>query len=420
MGTPSSEGRIIKGLLFTSREPSSTFNRGPHWYHESPWLPLGHDALSNNALGSRSLKQTALLKTLHDQSLLDPASFKNVPWLLAKEIWDFLGECNKQTLHMWKILATIYPTDFRKGCQFYKLYTLRPVQPLKGYIETMNDRRCNWHAFLSLETAYATVEDLVRIGGMANLAALEIERGQWRPCPVLPLSHPNDPETTLEDGIVRSWLEMARAQGSLQHLRVLRISQQNSLTLSSLDMLAGLPGLALILVHKCRHFTEAWTQGEEDQGQAVFAAHGWHAQSLSKVLERRGLDEFTGPMHFEQLGNAYTDSLRTGKREDGTERLPPGLAGNAPKMDFCLHQGHRTDVSSIEKRMPFASGDVLHLTPVLPGSASKRPVTLSATQAPSRSEKKRPSSSPAKESKDKRIMKSKPLRNLEDLLSEFS
>ena len=66
------------------------FKRGPHWNHESPFLPIGWDS-NPPARGVRSLKVIARKKLLSDQSALSPELFQSVPWKIAKELWEYLG-----------------------------------------------------------------------------------------------------------------------------------------------------------------------------------------------------------------------------------------------------------------------------------------------------------------------------------------
>lgn len=64
--------------------------RGPSWVHENPYLTIGWEETSES--GAPSLKHSAMRQTLSDQSILTPELFANVPWTIAKYLWDCLGK----------------------------------------------------------------------------------------------------------------------------------------------------------------------------------------------------------------------------------------------------------------------------------------------------------------------------------------
>lgn len=63
--------------------------KGPLWVHESPFLTLGWEETSES--GAPSLKHSAMRQTLSDQRMLAPDLFTNVPWEVARYLWDCLG-----------------------------------------------------------------------------------------------------------------------------------------------------------------------------------------------------------------------------------------------------------------------------------------------------------------------------------------
>ena len=76
-------------IILDSPAAQHDFSRGSHWYHESPFLPIGEGG--ENEPGAPSLKDTATRRLVMDQSALKPELFENVPWKIAKELWEFLG-----------------------------------------------------------------------------------------------------------------------------------------------------------------------------------------------------------------------------------------------------------------------------------------------------------------------------------------
>lgn len=70
--------------------PQSDFGKGPHWLHESPFLPVLWEQTQD--IGSPSLKHAAMKRVLSDQSLLKPELFAQVPWHIAEYLWECLGQ----------------------------------------------------------------------------------------------------------------------------------------------------------------------------------------------------------------------------------------------------------------------------------------------------------------------------------------
>jgi hypothetical protein len=77
-------------VILHSPGPQANFKRGPHWYHESPFLPYCWED-RRQELGAPSLKHAARQKALEDQSALRLEMFENIPWPIALELWEYLG-----------------------------------------------------------------------------------------------------------------------------------------------------------------------------------------------------------------------------------------------------------------------------------------------------------------------------------------
>lgn len=76
-------------VVWRSFAPQSDFGRGPHWLHESPFLPILWEETQD--LGAPSLKHAAMKIVLMDQSMLTPKLFAQVPWRIAEYLWGCLG-----------------------------------------------------------------------------------------------------------------------------------------------------------------------------------------------------------------------------------------------------------------------------------------------------------------------------------------
>lgn len=69
--------------MLHSRRP-----KGPAWVHENPYLTIGWEETSES--GAPSLKHSAMRQVLSDQSMLTPELFANIPWLVARYLWECL------------------------------------------------------------------------------------------------------------------------------------------------------------------------------------------------------------------------------------------------------------------------------------------------------------------------------------------
>ncbi|KAJ5172106.1 hypothetical protein N7492_004699 [Penicillium capsulatum] len=275
----------LYGVSHSSLEPQNSFGRGAHWLHESPFLPVGWE--TTNASGTASLKHTAMRVLMKDQSLLRSEMFENVPWLVAKFIWEKVYECKKRTLWLWKIFAISYP-QFCHEAPTYTLMACRPKQPLNQYLELMNNKDCAWGAVLIVDPGITDVSGLVAIANIKNLMGLEISahnRGR------LYAEYQDAHQGNLEESVARSWMDMV-PNGCLQHLRILRLAHQHRITPNILWMLRKLPALELIVMYDCPNITqdgpksrppESKRRKREIQSSHGLRIHGWRGFSLDRV-----------------------------------------------------------------------------------------------------------------------------------------
>lgn len=73
----------------TMMAPAVGFSNGPSWVHESPFLHVDYEERS--PLGAPTLRHLATKQTLRDQRNLTPSHFVNVPWSIARHLWDYLS-----------------------------------------------------------------------------------------------------------------------------------------------------------------------------------------------------------------------------------------------------------------------------------------------------------------------------------------
>lgn len=299
-------------------------------------------------------------------------------------------------------MATMYPQEFRQSSHYFRLSVVDVVEPMQTYLEQINDDACNWRSILSISSSNTSTTDLVWIGNMKNLVALDISAIASR----LRKDDPFDCERFgLGDRIVRSWLEMAQSSGSLQQLRVLRLYHQHEITPQALWMLERLPQLQIVVVYQCQPFIERF-QGELEENEEVRCG-GWIARRVDRLLE----DPETKMETLHRLGpllELYESAL-------GAERgcsVDPGLEEKPPMLD--------PDVPILEYQLPIdiareCASDKLELRAKYYG---KNVVIL--TRAPWKGEKRAPA--PAQSisgGNGKRVMKDRGVRDMGDLLSQF-
>lgn len=232
---------------------------------------------------------------------------------------------------MWKILSMRYPEQFPQVSPSYCLRTWSPKTPLKGYIDILRSDACHWRAILSLSNYYARQSDLVDIGTLKNLVALEIIQGR-NPSSSIRAEAWNT--TELEDGIVRSWLESAQSTGSLQHLQVLRIYRQKFLTHHVLSMLEKLPRLNLVVIYGCERITQELGHPKTRAPHGLRVA-GWRAQRWDWISDGRQKTEtlqFLGP-----LSELYENGFDSENKDQTLDSSLPILEFGLPRLDCDNH-----------------------------------------------------------------------------------
>ncbi|KAL2857807.1 hypothetical protein BJY01DRAFT_202254 [Aspergillus pseudoustus] len=226
--------------------PASRFSNGPAWIHESPFWPKGREEGSPN--GASPLKHIAMTKLLSDQRALTSKLFENVPWQLASYLWDCLGRSKRRTLHMWKVFATTYPSQFSKIEPYRSMKIEGPQASMRDYLRLAASECLIWQTVLTLGASYARVHDLVELGTVKNLAALEIatpEHLAANPEATEP------PATALTDRIIRCWDEEAEITDRFKYLRVMVLKNQRLLSETSLLYLWRLRSLQYLVVYGC-------------------------------------------------------------------------------------------------------------------------------------------------------------------------
>ncbi|CAG7949186.1 unnamed protein product [Penicillium nalgiovense] len=313
-------------IILEDNQPPGILRLGPTWYHEIPFLPHGWE--TTNDRGSGSLKHAAMKALLRDQSALKPELFEYVHWYLAEYLWNAL-KSNKQTLHMWKIMASVYPAQFYKASPYYCLNAGCPKKPLRDYMGILNSEDFRWRAILTIATTHCTATDLTTIPNIKNLVALDVHSEPYTSshASLDPVGVNND-GLPLQDGFVRGWIESE----ALQHLRILRFYHQHDITVAALGALRELPELQLVVAYECKKIAES-IQKHDKPANGVIPIKGWSACRLDWFWETHGTSK-TIDDNLLALHHVYQSSLQT--PEDEHSRRPSSLSTNLPILEFKL------------------------------------------------------------------------------------
>ena len=269
-------------------------------------------------------------------------------------------------------MTTNYP-EFRKLSPSYHLQTGVCKLPLRQYFDIMNDEDCRWRAVLSISTVFTDVSDLVAVSSMKNLVALEIHNDSVFLPPRTVHSDTPDQGCTLNERLIRSWIEMASAKGTLQHLRVLRLHGQADISPQILPLLQKLPQLQLIALYDCDLFTEA--VGRPPKGKTCdVRMEGWIARRLR--CSRKTREEDDPPELREPLLRTYTRLCGPDNYDFEGMQLPktPSLQADIPLMEFQLPTTFKPFTASMNwERKPVPLGrSVILLVKSLEGVPSEK------------------------------------------------
>ncbi|KAJ5774467.1 hypothetical protein N7457_009363 [Penicillium paradoxum] len=314
-------------ITLEDNQPPGFLRLGPTWYHEIPYLPHGWE--TTNDRGSGSLKHAAMKALLQDQSALGPELFEHIHWYLAKYLWDCLKNCNKQTMHMWKIMAAVYPAQFYKISPHYSLNAGCPKKPLEDYMGILNSNDFHWRAILTIATTFCSTTDLTAIPNIKNLVALDVYSEPYASnlVPLNPVDVGNG-GLSLQDGFVRGWIESK----ALQHLRILRFYHQHEMTIATLRALRELPELQLVVAYECKKIKKT-IQEYDKPADAIIPIEGWSACRLDWFWEKHGTAK-TIDDYLLALFDVYQSSLRTSEGEQ--PQRPSSLDTNLPILEFKL------------------------------------------------------------------------------------
>ncbi|CRG85311.1 hypothetical protein PISL3812_02410 [Talaromyces islandicus] len=287
---------------------------GISWEYESPFLEVDYE--ERCPIGAPSLKHLAMKQTLRDQRNLSQSLFFQVPWLIAKELWDYLRRSGKRTLHLWKIFCTCYPNEFRQVSPFCRMTVDKPSFLMRDYLNLVKSANCDWATQLVIWTEHAFTPELVEIADVINLVSLEVNTGT-----TVAYQHDNINQaiSTVDDRILRTWAELIESSGAFRHLRILKLNEQRHLTETAFLYLSKFPALEYCIVAMCDALTSkaAITTAE---------AHGW------QICQ----DKPTGAIY--DFSERRVDFPTRWRNEVPASLVPPSLPKDIPVLEYIVGQ----------------------------------------------------------------------------------
>ena len=229
-------------------------------------------------------------------------------------------DSGKQTLYLWKLLATTYPQQFRQVSPYRRMRVESPQMPLREYLGLVQGDASNWATVLTMPTTCARVTELVAVAAVVkNVVALGLyaptddgvgDGSGWLPA------------TPLSDRVLRTWSELAQSSTrAFAHLRVLSLcDQKEGLSRVGLRYLRSLPALRVVLVLNCPGL------GLDTEKDGPVEDDGWVIGSLSQAMAGDG-DGYTTAVY--RLYDCYEASFVTVDAERTLSR-------DTPVLDFQL------------------------------------------------------------------------------------
>jgi hypothetical protein len=294
---------------------------------------------------------------------------------------------------MWKIMHEAYPEHFRSISSHFQFTINAPQEPLKPYIEMMKSDCAYWKAVLAISAMHATTADLVAVANLKNLVALDIfSSAKKRPRVELD-DNAEGKGIGLTDRIVHSWLDVAETAGSLQQLRILRLSHQLEITANALDMLEKLPKLQFLIIVGASKFSIPILKSIlENKGKKdAVRVRGWVAR---KSNQTDTLYDYNGPAL--ECVKIYNHLMKADVSPD-----------NNPQGQGCPVLGSDSPIME------------LNICPISHHDSDYFRSTIHLTRLPKQETKRGPPQPDILKKQGKRLMKDRPGRDIGDVLGDF-
>ncbi|KAL2355990.1 hypothetical protein BJ546DRAFT_1059418 [Cryomyces antarcticus] len=212
--------------------------------------------------GPTSLERIALRTITRQLSNIDAQSLSTVPWIIGAKIWKQTVLSGLDSHKIWAMFAARYGAQ-DETLKTRKLCISSPSGPLEDNFKHVSSSSFAWITYLSISDSVLSSTDLLKISGIHNLGALDIQ-GQW----------PHGEPSPVSDKVIRAWSRHAAEGGSFSKLHVLTLYEQKDVTAMSLTYLNDFPVLVLYNVAACgitpkneaTARQEGWTSGDSPDG----------------------------------------------------------------------------------------------------------------------------------------------------------
>ncbi|KAF2399926.1 hypothetical protein EJ06DRAFT_39444 [Trichodelitschia bisporula] len=297
----------------------------------------------NPGPGAARLQDIALrIAVVNYDAACTVESLQNVPWCVAKRIWDQMNSRSLMNLCSWLVFIR-YADEVDDPDKIFH-HTFRIIFTGLDLATRTLRAAPNPHfiTFLSITRFFAPermFQELEELPEFPNLGALHLDAGDGR-----------RGTFEVDKQILQAWANRAERCGGFPKLKLLVSRCLPTLGLSSLDLLAKLPALEYCI------FADSLSVTEDEQGDVP---GGW---------------EFISRPHLDQLASRLwmDDSISAGLDDLYRELIPPSPgAKREPFLDLrygsSLYPYFARDISAIQgvKRVRAA--------PLLPGNSKSRP-----------------------------------------------
>lgn len=214
---------------------------------------------------------------------------------------------------MWKLLATVYPTEFWNDLQAcrrrsFKIKELRIAFHQYLDLIRVSGTKLHWTTTITLSNDHFDATDLVALSRVTNLVAL----GLSCPPPFLASQADLHPQpVSLSDRIIRGWADLAASRTAFAHLHILLLRSQPDVSDYAFALFSRFPSLVGIAVVECPQLTSV-------SARTAAQRNGWIDYDLSRrkdIIKTAGdfLDDYLGSVAEE---DRYSKELQSKPRLD--------------------------------------------------------------------------------------------------------
>ena len=250
------------------------------------------------------------------------------------------GYSRKRTVHMWKLYATVYPSQLRDISPYRCIRIEGPSMPMREYLDSMKSDTLSWGVALTLFTAFASMPELVDIASVKNLVALELNASSE--IETLLNDKTTMPMAALNDRVVRTWSELAESGTAFAHLQVLRLSYQEHVSKATLQYLKSFPSLRLLVVYNCPSLSSLFeSDNQKIAGWQPVVDHSTHLEAAYTSDEIYGYYNFIKESD-EKGPSMYRNTPILGF-QIGREIRRPSKSRNTPDTVYLKRQNRHQE-----------------------------------------------------------------------------